>query len=206
VGARVTLADEELAALAAEALFVRDAFVAEADARAARAELETHAAGVLRPARMGRGGAHERAGVRDDAIAWVHDLPGFPAETPALAALAARFDALGEALRREAMVPVRSHELQVARYAGDGARYARHLDAFRDRAATAPARRVTAIVYLNPDWVPAHGGALRVFLPAGPRDVEPRAGRLVVFLSDRVEHEVLPAYAPRWAVTAWYIP
>ena len=32
----------------------------------------------------------------------------------------------------------------------------------------------------------------------------PGVDRLVVFLSDRVEHEVLPAHAERWAVTAWY--
>jgi SM-20-related protein len=35
-------------------------------------------------------------------------------------------------------------------------------------------------------------------------DVAPVLGRLVVFLSAKVEHEVLPTWAPRLAVTAWY--
>jgi len=43
-----------------------------------------------------------------------------------------------------------------------------------------------------------------VWLPDGPRDIEPVGGRLVVFLSDRVEHEVLPTSATRRAATAWF--
>jgi SM-20-related protein len=37
-------------------------------------------------------------------------------------------------------------------------------------------------------------------------DVAPLLDRLLVFLSERVEHEVLPMRAPRWAVTAWFRP
>ena len=77
----------------------------------------------------------------------------------------------------------------------------RHRDAFPG----GDNRRVTAILYLNPDWQPEHGGQLRLHLDP-PRDVEPFSERLVVFLSDRVEHEVLPAFADRWAITAWYYP
>jgi hypothetical protein len=33
--------------------------------------------------------------------------------------------------------------------------------------------------------------------------VDPVADRVVVFLSEEVEHEVLPTRAPRRAVTAW---
>ena len=32
----------------------------------------------------------------------------------------------------------------------------------------------------------------------------PEGGRLVVFLAGVVEHEVMPAYAPRVALTAWF--
>ncbi|HET9450694.1 MAG TPA: 2OG-Fe(II) oxygenase, partial [Aggregicoccus sp.] len=62
-----------------------------------------------------------------------------------------------------------------------------------------------AIWYANPDWAPAHGGVLRLY-PEGeaPVDVEPVLDRLVVFLSERVEHEVLPVSAPRLALTAWF--
>ena len=35
-------------------------------------------------------------------------------------------------------------------------------------------------------------------------DVYQQGGRLVVFMAGAVEHEVLPAYAPRVALTAWF--
>lgn len=68
-------------------------------------------------------------------------------------------------------------------------------------------REVTAIVYLNTGWGSAqqHGGYLRIHPPHGgpPTDVAPVAGRLVLFQSRSVEHEVLPAWRTRWAVSAW---
>ena len=75
----------------------------------------------------------------------------------------------------------------------------------------------TCILYLNPGWdVERDGGALRVYYPddrmprtglGAPRepylDVSPVAGRLIVFDSRRVEHEVRQTYAARWALTLW---
>jgi SM-20-related protein len=63
---------------------------------------------------------------------------------------------------------------------------------------------VTAIYYANPGWRPGDGGTLRLHLDEGSIDVAPELDRLIVFRSERVEHEVLPAQAPRRAVTAWY--
>ena len=37
----------------------------------------------------------------------------------------------------------------------------------------------------------------------GVMDVAPVAGRMVVFLSGCVDHEVLPSYSDRIALTAW---
>ncbi|HLE44005.1 MAG TPA: 2OG-Fe(II) oxygenase [Methylomirabilota bacterium] len=45
---------------------------------------------------------------------------------------------------------------------------------------------------------------MRLHLPEGPLDVAPVLDRLVVFLSERLDHEVLPTLAPRRAVTAWF--
>lgn len=109
-------------------------------------------------------------------------------------------------------------------------RYERHRDGFPSAAddeedgGSGPMwRRVTSILYLNEsDWPSAHGGALRVYHPQRPSsnadaldygdpdrggtwlDVYPQGGRLVIFMSGAVEHEVLPAYAPRVALTAWF--
>ena len=106
--------------------------------------------------------------------------------------------------------------LMLAHYPGDknaGARYVPHLDnepvdpgaddgapglRARDRA-------VTAILYLNPDWEEAHGGCLRVRLEDEKVevDVAPAWGRVVLFDSRRITHEVRPARHGRWALTAW---
>lgn len=193
----VQLEAAELSALGQRGVFVRDHFLGDGLARAARKEL-CRLEPRLRPAGMGRGGRHRDAHERGDAIAWLDEAVADPAS----AALRARFDALGDALRRQAYLGLRAHEIQVARYPGDGARYARHRDTPRE--AVGPRRRVTAIFYLNPDWSEAAGGLLRLHLLEGPLEVAPILDRLVVFLSEKVEHEVLPTRTPRWAVTAWF--
>ena len=58
-------------------------------------------------------------------------------------------------------------------------------------------------MYLNEDWTSADGGALRMYDDERVREVLPVAGTLVCFLSDRFEHEVLPATRERLAVTGW---
>ena len=93
-------------------------------------------------------------------------------------------------------------------------------------------RQLTALYYLNGDWQHRDGGCLRAFLRrdvAGSMaqaqgshqldadgnskcdgddetswDVEPILDRLLVFRSPTVEHEVLPSFAPRLALTVWY--
>jgi Rps23 Pro-64 3,4-dihydroxylase Tpa1-like proline 4-hydroxylase len=84
-----------------------------------------------------------------------------------------------------------------------------------DRSETSPARRVTAILYLNPGWEPAsHGGQLCLYSAGGQGTassaavpggfaagepavvVAPLSSRLVVFESG-IPHEVLPAHACR---------
>jgi SM-20-related protein len=192
------LVASEVRALTEPGVLVRDGWLGQAAAGAVLGEVETLVhAGALRPAGVSRG-AHHRvdAETRGDAIAWLAP----EAAGPALAALLAGFDALREALSREAYLGLARTEVQLARYPGGGAGYRRHRDAFPGRSN----RRVTALYYLNPDWQPAHGGLLRCHLDGGPLEVEPVADRLVCFLSERVEHEVLPAFAPRLAVTAWF--
>lgn len=50
-------------------------------------------------------------------------------------------------------------------------------------------RRVSAIVYLNPDWTPSDGGELRLYPSLGSCvDVEPIMDRLVLFSSCRMAH------------------
>ena len=170
------MTEDEVSALGEEGVFLRDGF---AGREAALAMLERVRAVELTPARVGRG---RQDGVRGDEIGWLAD------------------DGRFEALRGElngAWLGLERFDLQVARYRS-GAAYPRHRDAFRG----GPSRRVTAIWYLNPEW--SGGGELRLHLPGRPLDVAPLLDRLVVFLSEKLDHEVLPAAAERWAVTAWY--
>jgi [Skp1-protein]-hydroxyproline N-acetylglucosaminyltransferase len=74
---------------------------------------------------------------------------------------------------------------------------------------------LTTIYYLTePDWdASLDGGALRVFGTDGDdddddddyTDITPHRGRLVMFRSDRVEHQVMPSLRrPRTAITVWF--
>jgi SM-20-related protein len=190
--------NEEIQALGERGWFTREAFLGETEARAVHAEARACVeAGRLRPAGIRRGADHtlERA-TRGDFITWVEPGEG----RSAFGRLRDTFAALGEALSAEAYLGLGRFDLQLACYPGGGERYARHADAFPGQAN----RRVTAIYYLNPDWAPDHGGLLRLYPEGEPVDVEPRLDRLVVFLSERIEHEVLAARAPRLALTAWF--
>lgn len=190
------LTDEDIAALGERGWFVRDGFLsADAVDRAIAASERLRGAGAFHAAGVRRGADHrvEKA-VRGDEIAWIDE--GAPDPFPELRE---RFLALKEELNASAYLGLSRMEVQLAHYPGEGEGYAAHRDAF----AGPGNRRLTAIVYLNRGWVPEHGGALRLHVDP-PRDVEPQAGRLVVFLAERIQHEVLPTHAPRWALTAWF--
>jgi hypothetical protein len=100
---------------------------------------------------------------------------------------------LAEALGVEVRVP---QSLLIARYP-PGA-YHKHLDSY---AGNDIPRLITILLYLQ--WAPQRGGELRCHLPAGPRDIAPIPGRMVVFLSQEVEHEVRVSEGERAALTLW---
>jgi SM-20-related protein len=186
------LSPGEIERLGARGWFLRDGFLTANEARAAHSELAT-----VELRRAGMAKEHFDLDERGDRMAWL-DARVAP---PALAAVCTRLEALREALARDAWLPTLRAEIQVACYPGGGTRYVRHRDSFAQN----NRRRITAIVYLNADWKLADGGHLRIFdgEAGGAMDIEPVGGRLVGFLSERIEHEVLAAQAPRFAITAW---
>ena len=150
-----------------------------------------HAAGVGR--RMQR---TERSDVRGDRIAWLDDDEPAPALHSARAAL----ENLRIALNASLYLGLVVLEAHYALYP-PGAVYARHRDRFRDD----DTRVISCVLYLNECWKNDDGGALRVHLPSGEwRDIMPSGGTLVCFLSERFEHEVLPALRERLALTGWF--
>jgi SM-20-related protein len=196
------LTDAEIHALGERGWFLRDTVLGHREAMAVHDAVEALAAGGgLRPAGVSRGAAYRvDQAVRGDAIAWM-DAENTPAD---LAPLRLTFLALRDALNRDAYLGLDRIEVQIARYPGGGAAYERHRDAFPASQHERSNRRVTAIYYANPAWRPEDGGALRLHGADGTLDLEPVLDRLLVFLSERIEHEVLPARVPRSAVTAWF--
>jgi SM-20-related protein len=83
-----------------------------------------------------------------------------------------------------------------------GAGYARHVDQPRGRRA----RRLSSIVYLNEDWRESDGGVLRCLTDCGEfREIEPVGARLVLFLSEGREHEVLRTSRQRLSIAGWFL-
>ena len=157
--------------------------------------LALHSAGLLHAASTGRGAGKQQAGLRGDSTLWLDDPTCGKAAGDFLSAL----DALRQRLNRELLLGLHEVEAHYALYP-TGAGYVRHRDRFRDD----DARVVSLVCYLNPHWPAEAGGALRLHLPDGPRDVAPRLGTTVLFLSDEIEHEVLPATQPRLSIAGWF--
>jgi len=135
-----------------------------------------------------------RPDVRGDEILWLAS-PDCAAERRLLD----RLEALRLAFNRELSLGLFEFECHYAAYP-PGAAYARHLDRF----VTDASRVLSCIVYLNSGWSEADGGALRLHVGEGTVDVLPEGGTLVVFLSERFWHEVLPATRLRLSLTGWF--
>lgn len=152
--------------------------------------------GVLTPAGIGRGsGQAVREAVRGDRIQWLE-----AGESAACDRYLALMDELRLALNAGLYLGLADYESHFALYP-PGAFYQRHLDRFRDD----DRRAVSAVLYLNQDWRSEQGGALRMHLDEDrPQDILPLGGRLVVFLSAEMPHEVLPATHERLSLTGWF--
>lgn len=148
---------------------------------------------ALRPAEVGHGRSHHlRIAIRSDDTRWM-DADSGAAATAYLSALRA----LRVAMNRRLFLGLEEEEAHFACYP-TGASYHRHRDQFQN----SDARVLSMVSYLNEDWLPEHGGALRLYLPQGTVDLFPHAGTSVVFLSG-IEHEVLPATRERLSIAAW---
>ena len=91
-------------------------------------------------------------------------------------------------------------DAMLAVYPGNGSRFARHIDN-----TTGDGRRLTVLIYLNPEWDrDTDQGALRLTPGDQMIDVYPLAGRLAMFYSADVPHEVMPTFGQRHAITVWY--
>jgi SM-20-related protein len=186
------------AAIAADGWSAQERFAAPALVDALRAGLQRRdAAGEFRPAGIGRGRERiERSDIRGDRIVWLDESRLSPSEQTLWAAL----ERLRRELNRATQLGLLTLEAHYAIYP-PGAFYRRHRDRFRDD----DARVLSWVLYLNDGWLATDGGALRIHLSGHEsREVLPVAGTLACFLSERFEHEVLPARRERLSLTGWF--
>lgn len=82
--------------------------------------------------------------------------------------------------------------------------YAKHLDR-KASAAEAPGSRraISFLLYLNDNWQPEDGGELVIHDNAEALRILPEGGRMVLFRSDTILHEVLAPKRRRYSLTAW---
>ncbi len=176
---------------------IRDQFVSAAEVFALRECAQARAArGEFAPGRVGGPGAEQRRDeIRGDFTCWLSE-PLLPPER----CLTQRMEALRLQLNRDAFLGLFELELHYARYPA-GAAYSRHVD----QPLGSTQRKLSLVLYLNPEWRTKDGGVLRIHnADDGFVDVEPIAGRLVCFLTPGREHEVLQAHGERLSISGWF--
>lgn len=157
--------------------------------------LALDASGAMRKAVTGKGQHSGADSLRGDFIHWLEG-----ANTPAQQRYLQAMDELRIALNQHLYLGLFEFETHFAVYPANTG-YAKHLDQLRNT----QDRQISTILYLNPGWQADDGGALRLYLDEEVyEDIMPQAGRLVIFLSGRFWHEVLPARKTRISLTAWF--
>lgn len=137
--------------------------------------------------------------IRGDFIHWLNEEESNAAEK-------AFFDKVNdfvEYLNRTCFMGIRDKEFHYAYYP-EGTFYKRHLDTFQNDSR----RKLSIVCYLNEqDWQPEYGGELAIYLNKDGEEVTetiyPVKGRMVIFESQILEHEVKPVKQPRLSITGW---
>jgi SM-20-related protein len=139
--------------------------------------------------------------IRSDYIAWLEEED----VTPAVQAYFRQMEMLRLMLNTQLFMNVQELETHAALYPVGG-RYQKHLDQFSHGASdNIQHRQLSTVLYLNENWQPHHGGALKLHLDEDNAiDILPNAGRIVLFLSAKFWHEVLPANRERISLTGWF--
>lgn len=153
--------------------------------------------GDLKRAGIGRGDDHQLAKqIRRDQIKWI------TGNTPAQMAYLQIMQTLQREINRALFLGLFEYECHYALY-NKGDFYLKHMDAFQGQAN----RIVTTVLYLNPEWQADWGGELVVYDPSGTHEmakVLPEMGKLVVFMSEHVPHEVAVTQQPRASIAGWF--
>lgn len=133
--------------------------------------------------------------VRSDSIFWIDDWN----LNAALSGVKSEIVNLGALLSQELRVSLKCFEGHFSHY-GAGDFYLKHLDQHKEQRR----RQITLVSYLND----CDGGELVIFDKDDRNHIErvvyPKAGKLVLFLSAFIFHEVKASKSDRYGLTGWY--
>lgn len=137
--------------------------------------------------------------IRGDFILWLNEEGANEAEK-------LYFDRINDFvhyLNRTCFLGIQDKEFHYALYP-EGTFYKRHLDTFQNDSR----RKLSMVCYLNEEhWQMDFGGELTIYRNEDgvetERNIIPEQGRMVIFESQELEHEVKPVKQPRLSITGW---
>ncbi|MAP55731.1 2OG-Fe(II) oxygenase [Altibacter sp.] len=134
--------------------------------------------------------------VRGDFISWIDESKKSPAEE----IFFRKINTMVNYLNKTCFLGIFEKEFHYAIYP-KGTFYKRHLDTFKndDR------RKLSMVCYLNEaNWPASNGGELTLYPTETALDILPLPGRMVIFESQTLEHEVKEVKASqRLSITGW---
>lgn len=133
--------------------------------------------------------------IRGDFISWLDERELNASENQFFY----KIDDFTNYLNRTCFLGIQDREFHYALYP-IGTFYKRHLDTFQND----DSRKLSMVCYLNDeDWLPEFGGELAIYKDDETINIYPLKGRMVVFESQILEHEVKPVQKERLSITGW---
>lgn len=159
----------------------------------------------LKEAGIGRG-AEAHKNIRGDKIAWLKKENLSDIQKTAWDFL----ETLKVSFNRSLFFGLKDFETHMTVYPANSF-YKKHIDQFKVtgqgiEALDSKHRKVSFIIYLNEDWNPEDGGELAIYDSQNNKikEVVPKLGRAVFFLSEEFPHEVLETKKERVSMTGWF--
>jgi SM-20-related protein len=187
--------EEQLDFFAEKRYLIIDDFLSLSEVKNLRELADTRVlSGEFREAGVGKGNDQRVVKTeRGDWICWLEEN----SENEALQLYWNRVEEIKQIINRNFYLGLNEVEAHLAIYKAGGF-YKRH----SDRHQISSSRRISLVLYLNETWQELDGGKLRIYLSDESVDIEPLAGRMVVFTSE-LEHEVLTTSVNRYSITGW---
>ncbi len=133
--------------------------------------------------------------IRGDFISWIDETQKNEQES----VFFDKIEHFTNYLNRTCFLGIQEREFHYALYP-IGTFYKRHLDTFQND----DSRKLSIVCYLNSeDWQEEYGGELTIYKEEETINIFPLKGRMVIFESQILEHEVKPVQRERLSITGW---